>query len=70
MINTITLIFDAWDVIRWLQGERAVHAKDLDVPLVFKEEIEINAPPAVVWQLLSDYDRYADWNPLVLAVTG
>ncbi|MFK7801660.1 MAG: SRPBCC family protein, partial [Anaerolineae bacterium] len=70
VINTITLIFDAWDVIRWMQGDRAVHAENLDEPVVFREEIDIEASPAVVWQLLSDYKSYADWNPLVQAVTG
>ena len=70
VINTITLLFDAWDVIRWVRGERAVHAKDLDEPLVFREEIEIDRPPAAVWEILSDYASYKDWNPLVQSVTG
>lgn len=70
VINSITLLFDIWDVIRWLRGERAVHANGLDEPLVFREEITINRPPAVVWNILKEYASYKDWNPLVEAVTG
>lgn len=32
-------------------------------------EIEISAPPAQVWETLSDPSSYADWHPGVAAVT-
>jgi hypothetical protein len=33
-------------------------------------EIEIDAPPAAVWAVLSDTDAYADWNPFVRRLDG
>lgn len=30
-------------------------------------DFEIDAPPAVVWQLLTDVSRYAEWNPFVVS---
>lgn len=33
-------------------------------------EIEIDAPAEEVWALLSAFDRYPDWNPLVRRLLG
>ncbi len=33
-------------------------------------EIDIDAPPDVVWQVLTDLDGYADWNPFITSSTG
>ncbi len=31
--------------------------------------IDINAPPTRVWEVLSDTEGYAEWNPMVRALT-
>lgn len=33
-------------------------------------EIEINAPPATVWQVLTDFDAYGEWNPVEIEMKG
>lgn len=33
-------------------------------------EIHIDAPPATVWDILVDLDRYSDWNPFIVEATG
>lgn len=33
-------------------------------------EIEIAAPPAVVWRVLTEFEAYPDWNPLIRRITG
>jgi hypothetical protein len=33
-------------------------------------EIEIDATPEVVWQVLTDVGRYADWNPFITSSVG
>jgi hypothetical protein len=32
--------------------------------------IEIDAPAARVWTLLTDFGRMADWNPFITAISG
>jgi hypothetical protein len=32
--------------------------------------IEIDAPPAAVWNVLTETDAYADWNPFVRRLAG
>lgn len=29
---------------------------------VYSDEVTINAPASLVWQILTDFDRYGDWN--------
>ena len=33
-------------------------------------EVLIEASPTEVWTVLTDFARYADWNPFVVNVTG
>ena len=33
-------------------------------------EITIDAPPEAVWAILTDLDRYEDWNPFVTSSSG
>ncbi len=33
-------------------------------------EIDIAAPPEVVWQVLIDLDRYPEWNPFITSAVG
>ena len=32
--------------------------------------IDIEAPPEAVWRVLTDFDRYADWNPVLPKAKG
>jgi hypothetical protein len=33
-------------------------------------EIEIAATPARVWSVLTDFERYGDWNPFITSIIG
>lgn len=33
-------------------------------------EIDIKAPPETVWNVLTDLDRYAEWNPFIIEASG
>ena len=33
-------------------------------------EIEINAPPSRIWQILTDFEKYPTWNPFIKKITG
>ncbi len=35
-----------------------------------KTQIEINASSDKVWQTLTDFDAYGDWNPFVTSISG
>ena len=36
----------------------------------YHTEIEFNAPIERVWNVLTDFESYGDWNPLVSKLTG
>lgn len=35
-----------------------------------RTSIEIDAPTERVWDVLTDFDSYPDWNPLITSLTG
>jgi hypothetical protein len=37
---------------------------------VVQASIEISADPQKVWDILKDFDRYPEWNPCLISVTG
>lgn len=37
----------------------------MNKPFVIQRELEIEAPAAVAWQVLTDLSRYGEWNPFV-----
>jgi hypothetical protein len=37
---------------------------------VLRTEIEIDAPSERVWEVLTDFDAYLEWNPFIRAVEG
>jgi uncharacterized protein YndB with AHSA1/START domain len=45
---------------------------DENAPAVASSEIEVAAPPEVVWDVIADFERWPSWNPDVksLSMTG
>jgi hypothetical protein len=35
-----------------------------------RSEIEIDAPPERVWEVLADFDSYDEWNPFIRRISG
>jgi uncharacterized protein YndB with AHSA1/START domain len=33
-------------------------------------EIEIDASPSQVWQVLTDFEKYPTWNPFIKKISG
>lgn len=33
-------------------------------------EIEINATPSRIWQILTDFEKYPTWNPFIKKISG
>jgi hypothetical protein len=40
------------------------------MPYEIKTEIGIGASPSRVWEILTDFHHYPDWNPFILEVKG
>jgi uncharacterized protein YndB with AHSA1/START domain len=41
----------------------------MDVPVKSKREVEITAPPEVVWEVLTGFEHWPDWNPDVKSMS-
>jgi uncharacterized protein YndB with AHSA1/START domain len=37
---------------------------------IIEDTVDIQAPAATVWQMVTDTDRYADWNPFMPRLSG
>lgn len=37
------------------------------MPFVIDETLDVAAPPALVWRVVTDLPRYGEWNPFVVA---
>ncbi|MGH2905703.1 MAG: SRPBCC family protein [Solirubrobacterales bacterium] len=35
-----------------------------------KNEVELNVPPSVVWQQITDFKSFPEWNPMIPAMAG
>ena len=35
-----------------------------------RTDIAIDAPPETIWQILTDFSRYPEWNPFIPAAEG
>jgi hypothetical protein len=35
-----------------------------------RTEVDINSSPEKVWQVLTDFGHYRDWNPFIRGITG
>jgi hypothetical protein len=43
---------------------------DVGAPVVSRTEIEIAAPPEVVWDVLTAFDRWPSWNPDIKSMSA
>lgn len=51
-----------------LAGTRAVASSGPEAPVEFVRTIEIDAPPAGVWTVMSDVERWPEWTASVTGV--
>ena len=62
-----------WTIVKWsvpLLLLAVVVAAAVFTKKTFHVETVVSAPPVAVWAVLVDTSRYADWNPVVIAVDG
>jgi hypothetical protein len=43
---------------------------DTNAPVISRAEIEIAAPPDVVWEVLTDFNRWPNWNAAVKSMSA
>ncbi|SDI16420.1 hypothetical protein SAMN05421505_13643 [Sinosporangium album] len=48
----------------------ALHVWTLARPHEVRTEIEVDASPRRVWEVLTRFDAYPDWNPFIVSVRG
>jgi hypothetical protein len=57
-----------------LDSASASHNRFKELHIIVEKEIvteiEINAPPSRVWQVLTDFEKYPTWNPFIKKITG
>lgn len=41
----------------------------MDAPVKSKREVQIAAPPEVVWEVLTGFERWPEWNPEVKSMS-
>ncbi len=56
--------------IALLMGIAVAAASPLATQREVKAEIEINAPPELVWKILTDFPSYPIWNPYIYPAKG
>lgn len=44
--------------------------KHIMIKKEIKSEITINSTPKIVWEYLTNFAMYAEWNPFILSVSG
>ena len=61
LILTIFIIILASCLILWTKGNTMRE---------IRTEIEIAAPPTKVWRILTDFDNWKNWNPIINQASG
>jgi hypothetical protein len=65
-------LFNAYDMSRVCLGTympTGVHENDMSERRI-KTDIEINAPAALVWSILTDFAGMPSWNPFITSISG
>ncbi len=56
--------------LRHLASHNISYDLSISVEKEIVTEIEINAPPSRIWQILTDFEKYPTWNPFIKKITG
>jgi uncharacterized protein YndB with AHSA1/START domain len=51
------------------QAEEPIAGVNRDAPVVGRDEIEVGAPPELVWRVLTGFEDWPTWNPDVKSVS-
>ncbi|MFC6726810.1 SRPBCC family protein, partial [Halobium palmae] len=51
-------------------GKFMLRADDMYCMREIRTDIEIDAPPRIVWDVLTDLDAYGEWNPQTTSASG
>jgi hypothetical protein len=66
-INVLLLLFFAQPITK-AHPEKPL--KPIKMKHQIKTEIVINAPKETVWEILSNFEKYEDWNPFIIKSKG